>query len=174
MRRFNILKWSVYALAILILTVIQLQTAFYPRIMDCTPLFAIPAVLAIAMFENETAAGIYGIFAGLIWDSGTGRVFGFNALFLMCFAIAAALLFEYLLKNTPLSALLFTAIFTAVHEIITWFFFYFMTGDKDFVFAFLHIILPTTVLTLIFTLPIYYGARLINRKLSDTDSDSSV
>ncbi|CDZ23390.1 putative membrane protein [[Clostridium] cellulosi] len=174
MRRFNILKWCVYALAILILTVIQMQAAFYPRIMDCTPLFAIPAVLAIAMFENETAAGIYGIFAGLIWDSGTGRVFGFNALFLMCFAIAASLLFEYLLNNTPLSAMLLTAIITIIHEIITWFFFYFMTGDRDFLFAFLHIILPTTALTLIFTLPIYYGVRFINQKISDSDNDSSV
>lgn len=174
MRRFNILKWSAYALAILLLTVIQLQLAFYPRIMNCTPLLAIPAVLVIAMLENETAAGIYGIFAGLIWDTGTGRVFGFNALFLMCFAIAVALLFEYLLRNTPLSALLFTAIFTFVHELVTWFFFCFMTGDRDFIFSLLHIILPTTVFTIIFALPLYYGARLINRKLTDSDSDSPV
>jgi len=49
-----------------------------------------------------------------------------------------------------------------------------MTGDRDFLFAFLHIILPTTALTLIFTLPIYYGVRFINQKISDSDNDSSV
>lgn len=174
-RRFNILKWGAYALAILLLTVFQMQTAFFPRFMDVTPLFVIPALIVIAIYEGETAGGIYGIFAGLIWDSGTGRVFGFNALFLMCLAIAVGLLFKFLLKSTPFWAIIFTAAGTVLHETITWFFFYYMTGNRDFVFAVLNIILPTVALTLIFTLPIYYGIRFLNKRLTDSqDSDISV
>jgi rod shape-determining protein MreD len=174
MRRFNALKWAAYAVCVLLLAVFQLQAAFYPRFMDVTPLFLISAVAAIAMFEGETAGGIYGIAAGLFWDAGTGRVFGFNALFLMCIGICIGLFVKYLFRNTALSAFLFTAAFTLTHEIVTWFFFYYMAGNRNIVFALLHIILPTVGLTLIFALPFYFGARLINRKLTSQDGEISV
>lgn len=175
MRRFNLLKWGAYALVILAAAILQAQAAFYPRFMDVTPLFILPAVISISIFEGETVGGIYGIAAGLLWDCGTGRVFGFNAFFIMIVAIAVGLLFRHLFKNSPLSALLFTALATVLHELVTWFFFYFMTDIRDIVFALLHIVLPTVLLTLIFTIPIYYGIRFLNRRLTDTDnSDLSV
>ena len=174
MRRYNVMKWAVYAFSILLLAVFQMQAAFYPRIMDMTPLFLIPAVIAVAMFEGETAGGIFGVVAGLLWDSGTGRVFGFNALFLMCTGIAIGLFVKFLLKSTPLSSLLFTAAFTVTHEFITWFFFYYMTGKRDIVYAFFHIMLPTAGLTLVFALPLYFLVRLINRRLTSQDSNVPV
>ena len=173
MSRFNVLKWAAYALCILLLAVFQLQAASYQRFMDVTPLLLIPAVASIAMLEGETAGGIFGIIAGLFWDSGTGRAFGFNALFLMCIGIAVGLFVKFLLRNTKLSVLLFTVIFTVSHELVTWFFFYYMTGIHDFGYALLRIIVPTTGLTLIFALPLYLGIRVINRKLTSQDSELS-
>lgn len=170
MRRLNILKWSVYTLCILLLTVFQMQAAFYPSYMGMTPLFVIPAVISIAMFEGETAGGIYGILAGLVWDCGTGRAFGFNALFLMCIGITIGLLIKFVFRNTVLSIFLFTLIFTVIHEFVTWFFFYYMIDNHDILFAIYHIIIPTTVLTLIFALPLYLGARVINRRLTVYDN----
>lgn len=175
MRRLNIPKWITYALFILFTALIQTQAAFYPRFMDVTPVFLIPAAVFIAMFEGETVGGIYGIAAGLLWDCGTGRVFGFNAFFLMIEAIAVGLFFKFLLKNSLFSALIFTAVITALHETITWFFFYFMTGSRNFIFALLHITLPTTALTLIFALPLFFLVRFINDRLTESNnSDMSV
>lgn len=171
MRKLNVFKWAVYTVIIVLLSVFQLQASFYPRFMDVTPLFLIPAVIAVSMFEGETAGGIFGIIAGLIWDSGTGRIFGFNALFLMIIGICAGLFIKYLFKNTALNAFLFTIFFTFTHETLTWFFFYYMTATHDIVFAFLKIILPTVCLTLVFALPIFYGARAINRRLTPQDSE---
>jgi rod shape-determining protein MreD len=174
MRRYNVLKWAVYALCILLLSVFQLQAAFYPRIMDVTPLFLVPSVVAIAMFEGETAGGVFGIAAGLVWDCGTGQVFGFNAFFLMCIGIAMGLLVKFLVSNKAVSAFLFTAVFTLTHELVTWFFFYYMKGSRDISFALLNVILPTVLLTLIFALPLYFGARRINQKLTSQDNEMTV
>lgn len=171
MRRFNVLKWTALALAVLILAVLQMQAAFYPRFMDITPLFLVPAVVSIAVTEGETAGGIYGIVAGLFWDSGTGRAFGFNALFLMIIGIAVGLFVKFLLRNTALSAFLFTLLFTLSHEFVTWFFFYYMTGDRDLAFSFLHVMLPTVGLTAVFTLPLFFGLRAVSRRLTSQDSD---
>lgn len=172
-RRINVLKWTVYTVCIVLLVVFQMQAAFYPKILDVTPLFAIPAVIAVAMREGETPGGIFGIVAGLVWDCGTGRVFGFNALFLMIIGIAVGLFVKFLFRNTGVSAALFTVFFTILHEFITWFFFYYMTDQRDLFFAFLHVILPTTALTLVFALPFYFGARFLNHKLTEDDSANS-
>lgn len=170
MRRYNILKWGVYALCVLLLTVFQMQADFYPGFMGATPIFAIPVVISIAMFEGETAGGLYGILAGLIWDCGTGRAFGFNALFLMCIGITVGLLIKFLFRNKILSVFIFTLIFTVFHEFVTWFFFYYLIDNLDIKYAVFHIILPTVVMTLIFVLPFYLGSRIINRKLTVADN----
>lgn len=171
MRKINVLKWAVYVIATVLLPIIQMQAAFYPKILDATPLLVIPAVIAVSMLEGETAGGIMGLAMGLIWDCGTGRVFGFNALFLMLIGIAVGLLAQFLFHNTAITALLFTAAFTFIHEFITWFFFYYMTYNRDIVFAILHVILPTIILTLIFAVPIYIGVRAVNRNITIDDSD---
>lgn len=171
MKRYNILKWAVYTLLILFFAVLQTQLPACPRILGITPLFLMPAAISIAMLEGETAGGIYGIIAGLFWDCSTGRVFGFNALFLMIIGIAIGLFVKFLIRNIPASCLLFTFIFTFTHEFITWFFFYYMEGNRNLVFALLHIILPTAAVTVVFAVPIYLLLRFISRRLTNDDGD---
>ena len=174
-RRVNVLKWAAYTLCTILLSVFQMQEGFYPKIMDSTPLFAIPLVVSIALLEGETAGGIFGILAGIVWDCGTGRIFGFNALFLMIIGIGIGLFIKFLFHNSGLTVMLFTFIFTVFHEFITWFFFDYMTSIRDLSFAFFHIILPTAILTVIFALPIYFCVRVINHKLTFSEkSDSSI
>lgn len=174
MSRFNVLKWGAYALFIIILAVLQMQIPFYPHPSNVTPLFIIPAVISISMMEGETAGGIYGMAGGLFWDAGTGRAFGFNALFLMIIGVAVGLFVKYLFKNTALSAFLFAALFTVTHELTTWFFFCFMTGNVHIGFAFLHTIIPTACVTLIFALPLYFAAYAISSRLTEDDGDSPI
>ena len=174
MRRYNVLKWITYAFCVLLLVVFQLQAQFYPHFSNVTPLFAIPAVIAIAMNEGETAGGIYGIVAGLFWDTGTGRVFGFNALLLLILGVMVGLFVKYLIKPSAVSSFLFTALFSVVHLLLTWFFFCFLAGDSGFLFALLHTVLPTAGLTLIFAIPFYIGARAVFNRLTEQSSDSPI
>lgn len=174
MRRYNLLKWLVYGFCLLLLAVFQMQAPFYPHFTNITPLFLIPAVISIAMLEGETAGGLYGIAAGLFWDNGTGRIFGFNALLLMVLGVAIGLFIKYLFKPSALSTVLFTALFSFTHLLLTWFFFCFLAGDTDILFALLHTILPTVCVTLLFAAPLYLGAKLINSRLTEQNSDSPI
>jgi rod shape-determining protein MreD len=123
-------------------------------------------VVAIAMFEGETAGALYGVLGGLLWDCASGTAFGFNALFLMFIGITVGLLVNYLFRNTLFSVFLFTAVFSVIIELITWFFFYYMVRDTNIIFVFLMIILPAVLYTLLFTAPLYYGVKQIKKKLT--------
>jgi rod shape-determining protein MreD len=166
MRNKNLLKWVVYTLAVILIAVIQGTPHMLPAIEGAIPVIVIPCVISIAMFEGETAGTAFGILGGLLWDLESGRVFGFNALFLMIICIAVGLLIQQLFRNTIVSALIFCIAAAFIHEFVTWFFFAYLTGNEEFVFAFLRIILPTAAYTLIFILPFYLGARFVNRRFT--------
>lgn len=169
MSRVNWPKWLAYTLSVLFLSTLQSQTDFFPKIVGMAPLFIIPAVICIAIFEGENIGGIYGIIAGLIWDCGTNRIFGFNALFLMILGICAGLLVKFLFRRSLLTAAVFTVIFTLTHEMVTYFFFYYLTGLKDFVYAFSRIILPTTAYTFVFLFLFYFGVRFLHERLTEDE-----
>lgn len=168
-KRIRVLKWTLYTLGFVLVAVLQFTPHFLPAVLSGRPLFLIPCVVAAAMLEGEMPGAVFGVLAGLLWDALGGGLFGFDALFLMAFGVTAGLLVRFLLSNNVVSALIFTAVFTPFLEIVTWFFFCNLFGDTDFLFAFLHIILPTSLYTLPFAAPFFWGARLLNGRLAEED-----
>jgi rod shape-determining protein MreD len=171
MRRINFVKWVTYTIVFIFIFVFQFTPFLLPKIFDVGPLLLIPAVICIAMFEGESAGAAFGVIAGLLWDSQSGRLFGFNCLFLMMFGLAVGLLIQNLFRNTVVSTLLFTLFSTIILELLTWYFFYNLYGDNQIGFALLQIILPTTIYTLILTIPIYIGFKKLS-KILEIDSSS--
>lgn len=169
MRRQNILKWVIYTLGVMLVAVMQEDPHLMPRIMGMAPLLIIPCVTAVAMREGEIPGAAFGVVGGLLWDVGSGTVFGYNALFLMVTCVAAALLVQFLFRDTPVAALLFTAAITLLQGCVTWFFYVYMRGNVDFAGAFLRTILPTVVYTMVFAIPLYYLVRLASRKLTPAE-----
>lgn len=174
MQRYNLPKWILFTVLIIVLCILQLQISVYPRLFDVTPLFLIPAVISLSMIENETVGGIYGVVAGLLWDTGTGHCFGFNGLNLMIIGLACGLIVKVILKKSALSAVLMTAAFTFLHECVTWFCFSYLSGHGDLGKAFLRIILPTTLMTVIFAAFIFILFNFVGKKLSKQDTNLSV
>lgn len=173
MKRYNLPKWILYTVLIIALCILQLQISVYPRLFNVTPLFLIPAVIALSMVENETVGGIYGVVAGLLWDTGTGHCFGFNGLNLMIIGLACGLIVRFVLKKSVLNAVIMTAVFTFSHECLTWFFFSYLSGRNDLGKSFLEIILPTTLMTVIFAFFIYILFNFVSKKLSKEDTKLS-
>jgi rod shape-determining protein MreD len=171
MKQIYFIKWITYTIAFIFIFIFQSTPNILPKIFGIGPLLLIPAVICVAMFEGESAGAIFGVIAGLLWDSQSGRLFGFNCLFLMLFGLAVGLLIQFLFRNTVVSTLLFTLVATIMLELLTWYFFYSLYGDNQIGFALLQIILPTTIYTLILTIPIYIGFKKLNRIL-EIDSSS--
>ena len=171
MRDRNVLKWAVYAFALVVIAILQGTPHALPSIAGTLPLIIIPCVISIAVFEGVTPGAVFAIIGGLIWDLESGKAFGFNAFFLMVTCIAAALLIENLFRNTFFSGLVFSLITTFIMEVVTWFFFIYLRGNEQFVAAFFRVILPTIIYTNVFLFPFYFGARLVNRRLSAKEKD---
>lgn len=166
MQKKNILKWAVIALIVFFTVIIQETPHALPPIFGVLPAIAIPCVLSVAMIEGEAAGAGFAVLAGLMWDLGTGRVFGFNALFLLIYCVAASLLVQYLFSNTMVTAILFCAGFTFLHEFITWFFFSYLAGSTQYLAAFAQVIIPVTCYTMVIAIPYYLLFKFIKRRLT--------
>lgn len=166
MNRGSVIKWVIYVVAVLIIVVLQFTPSAIPEIYHASPMLMVPCVVSVAMFEGETAGAIFGITAGFIWDSQSARLFGFNAFFLLFFGLFVGLLVKYIFKNNIISALLFNLALALLLEIFTWFFCLDLFGDRAFLFALLNDIIPTSLYTLALSVPIYFGVRKLNYKLT--------
>lgn len=152
----KIIKWTLYIAVFYLIAVFQFTPAMLPRVVQMGPLPLVPAVICAAMCEGGPAGVGLGVLAGLMWDSQGGPLFGFDALFLMMFGLFAGLLAEYIFRNSILTALLFSLASLFTLEFLTWFFFFYLFGDKEIGFAFFKIILPTVLNSLVYTVPLYF------------------
>lgn len=168
-KKAHILKWTLYVLGFILVAVLQYTPHFLPSILSGRPLFLIPCVIALSMQEGEMPGAFYGVLAGLLCGSLGGGLIGFDALFLMFFGVAAGLLVKFLFRNNVVSVLIFTLVFTFFLEVVTWFFFYNLYGDNDFLFAFLQDILPTSLYTLLFAAPVYWGVRKLGSRFAEEE-----
>lgn len=170
MKFIRFFKWVIYTAGFLLVSVFEFTPHMIPPIDHAAPLLLIPLLICTSMFEGETAGAMFGVLAGLIWDTQGGKVFGFDALFLLIFGLCAGLLVEYLFRNTIVSALIFTLSFTFLLEVLTWFFFRSLFGINNFVYSLLHVILPTSLYTLVFTVPFYYCVRALSGRFKKKEA----
>jgi hypothetical protein len=122
-RGVKIAKHLFYLSVLLLLYVVQTTPRLF-AIGGIKPIWVIPAAVVIAMWEGEFVGGLYGALAGLLCDTGSYALFGFNG-FLICAAcIAVGLLTIYMVRGNLLGCLAFVLAITLVR------------GSVDFLFAF--------------------------------------
>lgn len=162
MKDFNrVIRYLAYVLELLVLFMLQETPGLLPAIFGVRPVLIFPAVIAMAMFEEEIPAMAFGIVGGLFCDFGLSGLLGFHALVLgvLCFFVSA-------LSRTYLQSNFVTAIITGIWTIglaiaAQWFFlYYFFYSMPDY--AFFHHYLPKYFYTMLFV-PLVY---LLNRGLS--------
>lgn len=155
------------ALSLLVAAALQGVPFLFPAVLGVRPVLLLPFVVAVAVCEGEITGGVVGIFAGLLWDLSGLAPFGYHGLFLMIAGVFAGLLVRTLLHAAVLPALLLSGVFSLLLELISWFFLDYMAGGQNFVYAFLHIVLPTALYSFAFVLPFYYWARFLRRRFAD-------
>lgn len=167
LRGRDTLRRLLLALSLFVAAALQGTPFLFPTVSGMRPELLLPFVVAVAVCEGEVTGGVVGLFAGLLWDLTGMAPFGYHGLFLMAAGIFAGLLVRTLLHAAVLPALLVSGVFCLLFELISWFFLDYMAGGQDFVFAFLHIVLPTALYSFAFVLPFYYWARFLLRRFSD-------
>jgi len=162
MRDFNrVIRYLAYTLELLVLFMFQETPGLLPHVYGVRPVLLFPAVVTIALFEEELPAMAFGIAGGLFCDFGLACALGFHGAILavLCFLIS-------LQSRSVMQVNLVTAILTGMWSIALtvcaqWFFLYYFTYSMP-EYAFTHHYLPKYFYTLLF-LPLLY---FLNRGLS--------
>ena len=157
----QIFKWVCYTLLMLLCTVLQTMPGLF-QLGTAKPLYLLPLALAVSVFEGEFAGAIFGAVCGLMWDYTAGRTVGMLALELMILSFAVSAVVQLYLKDTAQNFLLIAAGCAVLVLACDWLFFYYMPGYSGAWNRFLWFVLPSAVLSIPVSLPIYWAARKIS------------
>ena len=130
------------------------------------PCLLIPFVVCVAMFEEFLPAAFFALAAGLLWDASSGYLFGYNAFFLIIIAVSVNLLVLNLVRVNLPSGILLSFAATALFLLIFFFFFYVLFSREGLLTVFLFSILPSIVLTVIFSPLSYLVVKAIEKRFS--------
>lgn len=127
------------------------------------PLLLIPLALCISARIGEIQAMAVGTISGLLLDVACGKLLGYNALWLVVCCVIVSLLHAYLLRDKLLNILILTAVCTAVQGYLDYVFYYAIWGHENVELIYTNIMLPSGIMTVIFTVPLYFIVRWIAR-----------
>ncbi|MBQ6897412.1 MAG: rod shape-determining protein MreD [Clostridia bacterium] len=100
---------------VIIISFFALQFIILPKTALPVPLLLlIPVTVAVAMHENELGAMLWGLLSGILWDMASPVTDGLYALIFSVIFLLTGLWARYLLRNTCLTAAIFTAVFSLI------------------------------------------------------------
>ena len=165
-RRDLIHKWSVYALVLLLVWV--LDAYILPRypLLGISPMLLPPALAAVAVLEGAFAGTGFGLAVGLLWELAYPGGFGGLVLFMALAGLATGALSQYALSQSLPGCLLCTAgVLAALDSLRV------LRGlitDAAGLPALLQVAVPECLLTLVWTPLVYLLFRTIFNRVGGT------
>lgn len=171
------LRWLCYSLVLLLFYLWEVA----PLIRGWCPLLIIPLATAVAMFEGEFAAGIFGVFCGFMLDIASGTLIGFSSLWLLAACPTISLLGQFWLKRSWVTHLVMNTITVILICGLDFLFLHWVWERELSGISFVHSLLPAYLWAVILSLPVYLLVRLISgrfrpkeeRRLEEAAADSS-
>lgn len=161
-----ILRWTIYAAIMILFYLFSCN----PLIRGFCPLLLIPLATAVAMFEGDLAAGIFGMLCGLLMDMANGSsLAGFYALWLLFACPAISLFSRFLLKVNFVSHFVINAGVALVIAVLDMLFLHWVWEGTQSVVSFVRVVLPSYFGSVLFSIPIYFLISLVVSKLSPSD-----
>ncbi len=111
------IRWAIFATLLTGSVLLQNSVGGLLELFGARVLLCIPFCVAVAMFEREVPAAIFGAFAGALWDVSSG-VDGFNTIVLMALSAVCSLLISHLMRNNLVTAFVLGTGSVAAYEII--------------------------------------------------------
>ena len=152
-------RWILYYVLIMLFFTIMTSGTY------TKPVLLVPAALCIAIGNDVMAAAVTGAVCGFLTDMACGRLFGYNAVLLTVFCVAASLIFELYLRNKFVNYLWITAIASFLQCWLDYKFYYEIWDYENVGRIFTHVSLKVWVLTVVASVVVYAMYRLINRFL---------
>ena len=161
-RRRNAVKWVLYSLLLFVAFIFQTTVDLF-QIFGVKPIWILPVIMYIAIFEGEWAGAIFGVAGGLFWDIAANKLLGFNAIILLLLTVCAALLSMYLIRANFWNSLLVVLASALVQGLTDYVFCYLIWGHSGTYLILIKRILPTVAYTTAAAIPLFFLVRRIAR-----------
>ena len=157
-----VLRWVLFSAVLLIFYLFMGN----PLIRGFCPLLIIPLATAVAMREGDLAAGIFGVFCGLMIDIANGvTLLGFSSLWLLIACPIISLSTRFWVKANTLSHFVMNFIVCLVMAGMDMLFLHWVWERSQSGISFVRVILPEYGGAVLFSIPIYWLVALIRKKL---------
>ena len=144
--KLMIAKYALYVLLMVILYVLQTDPNLF-AIAGVKPGLVLPFAVCIAMFDSQLAGGLFGLLAGILCDTSSNVLFGFQSILYLLICTAVGLLVT--------NSLIFVGCGFAGRLLLEYFFCYAMWGYDNAYLILLQRMLPNLLYTLALT-PLWF------------------
>ena len=153
------LRWLSYAAVLLLFYVMECN----PIIPRFCPLLLIPLATAVAMREGDLAAGVFGVFCGLMLDIANGvTVVGFSALLLLAACPFISLISRFLIKKTFVSHFILNTAIVIIMAMLDLVFLHWVWEGTQSAISFRKAILPAYGGAIFWSIPVYFLVSFIS------------
>jgi len=153
------LRWVLYYLLIFVSFIIMTSGTLYK------PIILVPLCIGIAVNNNMYGSAVTGAVCGFLTDICCGKLFGYNAVILTFFCIAANLLFELYLKDRFINYMIITAVVSYIQCRLDYKFYYQIWEYENVGRIFVRVSLRVWIYTVISAVFVYLLLKLVNRFL---------
>ena len=169
------IKWLVLAILAVFMYTSSTAGSAKPK-----ALLLFPLVTAVAVFEAEIPAAVFGSVCGLLLDVSTGKLPGFTALWLcICCAAVSAVFGQFFRKNV-VNFLWVFFIVGGVYLYSDYYFYYRIWAYEGYQLVLTQRLIPSALKTLLWALPVFGAVYLIerlcgaSRKLNLEEQDENI
>lgn len=166
--RKQALKWVYYGLLLLLCAVLQ-TTPGLLQFGQAKPVFILPLCVAVAAFEGEFAGGLFAVAGGLMWDYTAGRIVGLLTLGLLILCFFISIMVQLYLRSSLGNFILLNALSALLLLSADYLFFYIMPGYSGAAERFVWYVLPSSGLSALVSVPLFYLVRWINGRMQIDD-----
>lgn len=164
-RKHTAIRYTLFCALILFADLLQNTAGLLPEIFGARCFLIIPALIILAISEEEITACLLGLFAGALWDMLSGVHMGFNCIFFAALCFIASALVNSLLRNTFITNMLVCGVSTVLYCVTYWLCFIVIKGVQGGELTILSFYLPSAVYTMAITPIVYFIYRPIIKKL---------
>lgn len=157
------MRWFLYAAVLLLFYLWETN----PLIKGFCPLLIIPLATAVAMYEGELAAAVFGVSCGLMLDMASGTILGFSSLWLLGMCPVVSLLSQLCVKINAASHFVVNFAVTLVMGFLDFLFIHWVWEGGQSHIAFVHEVLPAYLGSVIGAVPVYFIVKLISRRFRE-------
>lgn len=160
------LRWTFYSALLLLFYLWETN----PLFVRFSPLLIIPLATAVAMYEGELAAGVFGVVCGLMIDMASDTILGFSSLWLLVMCPLISLLARFYIRISFVSHLALNFAASFIMACLDVLFKHWVWEESGTSITFVNTVLPAYLGAVIGAVPVYFLVRLISTKLRPVET----